>query len=145
MQGDEVLLDRDLVGRHAGLTAGQRRLGRSRPHIDIIPGDAQLGRINNAFPCGDIKLPGMPWATHNLAVAAPLVFPDGTSNRRAGYGTFAERRSLVRADIANGVILSFDIKDADGAAFDLDNPATSRLQFGDAANRMGFFGCGHEV
>ena len=109
-QHDHLALHVDAVGLDLHLRVVARRAFRIDGctirgfHRDRVPANANGVRIEDAAPVGDVELPAMP------GTAQYLPFPRvAVAARRAGQGspgqrTPAQRRALVRTDVAQRVV-----------------------------------------
>lgn len=126
VQDDETEFDGDWVSLHRlVLDLGTAFL---RLHSDLVRLHTSPVWIENRAAAGDVELPSMPGTAKDFALSPPPVF---TGRSRKGHPlncAKAKRRRLVGAYVAQSIVTTVDIEDANGSPFCFDDPAMSGRQ-----------------
>ena len=90
-------------------------------HCHFIGLDPQFVRVKDRAPCRQIKLPAVPGAANDLPIAIPAILTRLAGQRRTGDMPPTKGRQLVGTGVTQGVVLTLNVKDADGATIDLNS------------------------
>ncbi len=108
--------------------------------MDVVGFDADLAWGKDTTSGEKVEFPAVPGTAEDFAFSFPAVFADRARHGHARDETPAEFGPFMRALIFEGVKGAVDVKDADGTAIDLDDPAFSRWKLGNGTDREAALG-----
>src|ERR1700749_126014 len=101
---------------------------------DGLEGTNRTGGIGQRLAGGDVELPGVPRASHDLSGTLPGNRIGLVRDRGSGDLSLAQRAARMRAEIGKCEELPVDIENADRSAVDLDDPGLSGFEIARGAN-----------